>query len=89
MSQWVGSTPSFQPAACGYVEMMRRGSAIERASGLARSSQCRSVSEITRRLTLQDGEAVEAHISEPAAISELILLCSDAVAVASAKEKAR
>lgn len=58
--------------------MVTRGPAIERAFDLARSGQCRSVSEIIRRLPLQDREAVEAHLSEPNARRELILLCSDA-----------
>jgi hypothetical protein len=57
---------------------MTRVSAIERAFDLARSGECRSVSEIIRRLPLQDREAVEAHLSEPAARRELILLCSNA-----------
>jgi hypothetical protein len=58
--------------------MMTNGSAIDRAFELARSGQCRSVSEIIRRLPLLDREAVEAHLTEPNARRELILLCSDA-----------
>jgi hypothetical protein len=57
---------------------MMRASAIERAFDLARSGQCRSVSEIIRRLPLQDRQTVEAHLDKPAARRELILLCSDA-----------
>jgi hypothetical protein len=58
--------------------MMTKGSAIDRAFELARSGQCRSVSEIIRRLPLQGREPVEAHVNEPTARRELILLCSDA-----------
>lgn len=57
---------------------MTSGSAIERAYELARSGQCRSVSEIIRRLPKEDREAVEAHLREHAARRELILLCSEA-----------
>ena len=52
--------------------------AIERAYDLARSGQCRSVSEIIRRLPVGDREAVEAHLTEHNARRELILLCSEA-----------
>ena len=58
--------------------MVTKGLAIGRAFELAKSGQCRSVSEIIRRLPPQDREAVEAHLTEPAARRELILLCSDA-----------
>lgn len=57
---------------------MTREPAIERAFDLARSGQCRSVSEIIRRLPSEDREVVEAHLREPNARRELILLCSDA-----------
>jgi hypothetical protein len=57
---------------------MTNNSPIERAFALARSGQCRSVSEIIRRLPPEDREAVEAHLSVPAARRELILICSDA-----------
>lgn len=57
---------------------MTKTSAIERAFDLAKSGQCRSVSEIIRRLALEDRVAVEAHLTEPTARRELILLCSDA-----------
>lgn len=57
---------------------MTKGSAIDRAFELARSGQCRSVSEIIRRLPPEDRVAVEAHLTEPNARRELILLCSDA-----------
>lgn len=57
---------------------MTKAAAIERAYELARSGQCRSVSEIIRRLPAEDREAVEAHLSEHSARRELILLCSEA-----------
>jgi hypothetical protein len=58
--------------------MMTKGSAIDRAFELAKSGQCRSVSEIIRRLPQHDREAVESHLIEPNARRELILLCSNA-----------
>lgn len=58
--------------------MMTSAPAIQRAFDLARSGQCRSVSEIIRRLPPEDREAVEAHLSEHHARRELILLCSEA-----------
>ena len=51
---------------------------IERAIELANSGQCRSVSEIIRRLPKEDREAVEAHLSEHEARRQMILLCSEA-----------
>ena len=57
---------------------MKSNSAIDRAFELARSGKCRSVSEIIRHLPAQDREAVEAHLSQPAARRELILICSNA-----------
>ena len=57
---------------------MTDGSAIANAFDLARSGQCRSVSEIIRRLPAEDRRAVEAHLLEPNARRELILLCSNA-----------
>lgn len=57
---------------------MTRGSAIERAFELARSGQCRSVSEIIRRLSIEDREEVEAHLAELDARRQLILRCSQA-----------
>jgi hypothetical protein len=57
---------------------MTDGSAIERAFELARSGQCRSVSEIIRRLPPEDRPAVEEHLRAPNARRELILLCSEA-----------
>jgi hypothetical protein len=57
---------------------MTRVSAIEKAFELARSGECRSVSQIIRRLPEEDRQEVEAHLNEPAARRELILLCSDA-----------
>jgi hypothetical protein len=52
--------------------------AIERAFELAKSGLCRSVSEIIRRLPVQDRALVEAHLAQPAARRELILMCSTA-----------
>jgi hypothetical protein len=57
---------------------MTRAAAIERAFVLARSGQCRSVSEIIRHLPVDDREAVEAHLAQPDARRQLILLCSEA-----------
>ncbi len=57
---------------------MAKNSAIERAFELARSGHYRSVSEIIRRLPVDDRAAVEAHLAQPAARRELILICSDA-----------
>ncbi len=57
---------------------MTRAPAIERAFDLATSGQCRSLSEIIRRLPQQDRESVNAHLTETSARRELILLCSDA-----------
>ena len=51
---------------------------IERAIELAKSGQCRSVSEIIRRLPKEDRAAVEAHLSEHEARRQMILLCSEA-----------
>lgn len=57
---------------------MAAGTPIERAFELARSGQCRSVSEIIRRLPKEDWPIVEAHLAEPSARREMILICSDA-----------
>ena len=57
---------------------MAKGSAIERAFELARSGQYRSVSEVIRRLPAEDRETVEAHLRQPNARRELILVCSEA-----------
>jgi hypothetical protein len=57
---------------------MTSGSAIERAFDLARSGQCRSVSECIRRLSIEDRQALEAHLAKPDARRHLILLCSEA-----------
>ncbi|MBW8743684.1 MAG: hypothetical protein JF628_04965 [Sphingomonas sp.] len=57
---------------------MARISAIDRAFELARSGQCRSVSEIIRHLPVGDRPVVEAHLAQPTARRELILICSDA-----------
>lgn len=58
--------------------MTTNSAAIERAFKLAKSGQCRSVSEIIRRLPAEDRAAVEAHLTEHNARRELILLCSEA-----------
>jgi hypothetical protein len=57
---------------------MANNSAIDRAFELARSGKCRSVSEIIRHLPAQDRAAVEAHLTQPTARRELILVCSNA-----------
>ena len=57
---------------------MTKISAIDRAFELARSGHYRSVSEIIRRLPVDDRAVVEAHLAQPAARRELILICSDA-----------
>lgn len=57
---------------------MASGSAIERAYDLAKSGHCRSVSEIIRRMPIEDRQAVEAHLTEPNERRQLILLCSEA-----------
>jgi hypothetical protein len=53
-------------------------SAIERAFELAESGLCRSVSDIIRRLPVDDREVLETHLAQPAARRELILICSNA-----------
>jgi Arc/MetJ-type ribon-helix-helix transcriptional regulator len=53
-------------------------SAIDRAFELARSGHYRSVSEVIRHLPVADRAVVEAHLAQPAARRELILMCSDA-----------
>jgi hypothetical protein len=53
-------------------------SAIERAFELAKSGHCRSVSEVVRRLPVQDRALVEVHLAQPTARRELILICSAA-----------
>ena len=57
---------------------MTKISAVERAFDLARSGLCRSVSEVIRRLPAEDRAVVEAHLAQPAARRELILICSEA-----------
>jgi hypothetical protein len=52
--------------------------AIDRAFDLAKSGQYRSVSEIIRHMPAEDRPAVEAHLAQPNARRELILLCSAA-----------
>jgi hypothetical protein len=57
---------------------MATTTAIDRAFDLARSGLCRSVSEIIRRVPAHDRAVLEAHLAQPAARRELILICSDA-----------
>jgi hypothetical protein len=57
---------------------MTTASPIDRAYDLARSGQCKSVSQILRRLPEGDRESVETHLNEPGARKALILLCSNA-----------
>jgi hypothetical protein len=57
---------------------MAKISAIDRAFDLAKSGHYRSVSEIIRRLPVDDRPVIEAHLAQPAARRELILICSDA-----------
>jgi Arc/MetJ-type ribon-helix-helix transcriptional regulator len=57
---------------------MNNGSAIDRAFELARSGHYRSVSEVIRHLRPDDRPAVEAHLKQPNARRELILVCSEA-----------
>jgi hypothetical protein len=57
---------------------MASNPALERAFELARSGRCRSVSEIIRHLPVPDRPAVEAHLAQPEARRELILICSAA-----------
>jgi Arc/MetJ-type ribon-helix-helix transcriptional regulator len=52
--------------------------AIDRAFALARSGEYRSVSEVIRRMPAQDRPAIEAHLMQPGARRELILICSAA-----------
>jgi hypothetical protein len=53
-------------------------SAIDRAFELAKSGQYRSVAEIFRHLAPGDRPMLEAHLAEPDARRQLILLCSNA-----------
>jgi hypothetical protein len=57
---------------------MTNSAAIQRAFELARSGQYRSVSEIFRRLPAADRPIVEAHLLQPDARRQLILICSEA-----------
>jgi hypothetical protein len=57
---------------------MTKSGPIQRAFDLARSGQYRSVSEIIRRLPKEDREEVEAHLNEPNARRQLILMCGEA-----------
>jgi hypothetical protein len=60
------------------VSMTRTGPPIEAALELARSGECRSVSEIIRRLPPHYREDVERHLAKPNARRDLIILCSHA-----------
>jgi len=57
---------------------MTKSKAIDRAFDLAKSGLYRSVSEVIRHVPKEDRPAVEAHLAEPAARRELILICSNA-----------
>jgi hypothetical protein len=57
---------------------MTTASPIDRAYDLARSGECKSVSQILRRLPEEDRKSVETHLNEPGARKTLILLCSNA-----------
>jgi Arc/MetJ-type ribon-helix-helix transcriptional regulator len=57
---------------------MTTKSAIDRAFDLAKSGLYRSVSEVIRHLPAEDRATVEAHLAQPAARRELILICSNA-----------
>ena len=52
--------------------------AIERAFELAKSGQYRSIAEIFRHLSAEDRPILEAHLAQPDARRQLILVCSDA-----------
>jgi hypothetical protein len=53
-------------------------SGVDRAIALAKSGQYRSVAEIFRHLAPADRPALEAHLAQPDARRQLILLCSAA-----------
>ena len=57
---------------------MTSNPAIDRAFDLAKSGLYRSVSEVIRHLKPDDRPAVEAHLAQPDARRELILICSNA-----------
>lgn len=57
---------------------MNSNKAVDRAFDLAKSGLYRSVSEIIRHLSAEDRPLLEAHLAQPAARRELILVCSDA-----------
>jgi hypothetical protein len=57
---------------------MTKAAAIEHAFTLARSGQCRSISEIIRRLPQEDREPVETYLATHHARRELILICGEA-----------
>ena len=57
---------------------MKNNEAVDRALELARSGLYRSVSEVMRHLSAQERPIVEAHLAQPAARRELILVCSAA-----------
>jgi hypothetical protein len=54
------------------------GTAVDRAFELARSGHYRSVAEIFRHLAPEDRPILEAHLAQPDARRQLILVCSDA-----------
>ena len=57
---------------------MTRNKAIDRAFDLAKSGLYRSVSEVIRHLPPEDRPAVEAHLAQPDARRQLIVMCSNA-----------
>jgi hypothetical protein len=57
---------------------MAKSAAVDRAFDLAKTGLYRSVSEIIRHLKPEDRPAVEAHLAQPEARRELILICSNA-----------
>ena len=79
LRQKKGSAPlQFRGSAALLRPTMTNSAAIERAYELARSGQYRSVSEILRRLQAADRPIVEAHLLEPNARRQLILVCGEA-----------
>lgn len=57
---------------------MAKSAAVDRAFELAKSGLYRSVSEVIRHLKPDDRPAVEAHLAQPEARRELIVMCSNA-----------
>jgi Arc/MetJ-type ribon-helix-helix transcriptional regulator len=57
---------------------MGKISAVDRAFDLAKSGHYRSVSEIIRRLSVDDRAVIEDYLAQPSARRQLILTCSEA-----------